>query len=67
MMTTRQGQKSVYYLAGIAEGFETIAFMVAFCMFPSVFPVLALAFAALCWISAVGRLLLGWNLLATDP
>src|SRR5712691_10771804 len=34
IVTTRQGQKSIYYLAGIAEGFETIAFMIAFCLFP---------------------------------
>jgi phosphatidylglycerophosphate synthase len=66
MITTRQGQKSVYYLAGIAEGFETIAFMIAFCLFPSSFPILAMIFASLCWISAIGRLLLGWKLLAAD-
>ena len=62
--TTRQGQKSIYYLAGIAEGFETIAFMIAFCLFPTAFPILAMIFATLCWISAVGRLVLGWTLLA---
>ena len=62
--TTRQGQKSVYYLSGIAEGFETIAFMIAFCLFPTAFPILAIIFATLCWISAVGRLVLGWTLLA---
>jgi phosphatidylglycerophosphate synthase len=66
MITTRQGQKSIYYLAGIAEGFEAIAFMIAFCMFPSSFPILAIIFASLCWISAVGRLILGWKLLAAD-
>jgi len=66
MITTRQGRKSIYYLAGIAEGFETIAFMIAFCLFPSSFPILAVIFASLCWISAVGRLLLGWKLLAAD-
>jgi phosphatidylglycerophosphate synthase len=63
MKTTRQGQKSIYYLAGIAEGFETIVFMAAFCLFPTHFPILALIFAALCWISAVCRLVLGWKLL----
>jgi phosphatidylglycerophosphate synthase len=63
MRTTRQGYKSIYYLAGIAEGFETIVFMAAFCLFPSSFPILALIFATLCWISAVGRLVLGWKLL----
>jgi phosphatidylglycerophosphate synthase len=64
--TTRQGQKSIYYLAGIAEGFETIAFMIAFCLFPSAFPILAIIFATVCWISAVGRLVLGWKLLAAQ-
>ena len=66
MVTTRHGQKSIYYLAGIAEGFETICFMVAFCIFPSAFPILALVFATLCWISAVGRFVLGWKLLVAD-
>jgi phosphatidylglycerophosphate synthase len=66
VVTTRHGQKSIYYLAGIAEGFETICFMVAFCIFPSAFPILALVFATLCWISAVGRLVLGWKLLVAD-
>ena len=63
MRTTGQGHKSIYYLAGIAEGFETIVFMGAFCLFPSSFTILALIFATLCWISAVGRLALGWKLL----
>lgn len=66
IVTTHHGQKSIYYLAGIAEGFETICFMVAFCIFPSAFPILALVFATLCWISAVGRLVLGWKLLVAD-
>jgi len=65
-VTTRQGQKSIYYVAGIAEGFETIAFMIAFCLFPSAFPILAMIFATVCWISAVGRLVLGWRLLAAQ-
>jgi phosphatidylglycerophosphate synthase len=64
IVPTRQGRKSIYYLAGIAEGFETIAFMVAFCLFPSAFPILATIFATVCWLSAVGRLVLGWRLLA---
>ena len=64
--TTRQGRKSIYYLAGIAEGFETIAFMIAFCLFPSAFPVLAIIFCTLCWISAVSRLVLGWQLLTAE-
>jgi phosphatidylglycerophosphate synthase len=66
MITSRQGQKTIYYLAGIAEGFETIVFMVAVCLFPSAFPTLAIVFATMCWISAVARLVLGWKLLAAD-
>ena len=62
MRTTRQGHKSIYYLAGIAR-IETIVFMTAFCLFPGTFPMLALIFAALCWISTAGRLVLGWKLL----
>src|SRR5262245_14544956 len=64
LTTARQGQKSIYYLAGLAEGFETIAFMTAFCVFPTAFPALATIFAILCWVSAAGRVALGWRLLA---
>ena len=35
------GSRSIYYLGGIAEGSETIAFFAAFCLFPSAFHVLA--------------------------
>lgn len=64
LVTDRQGQKSIYYLAGLMEGFETIAFMTAFCLFPAQFAVLATVFGGLCWISAAARLVLGWRLLA---
>jgi phosphatidylglycerophosphate synthase len=58
-----QGQKSLYYVAGLAEGSETVIAFALFCLFPAAFPWLALAFAALCMASATGRLLLGWRLL----
>ena len=64
LTTTAQGQKSIYYLAGLSEGFETIVFMVACCLVPAAFPILATAFAVLCVLSAAGRLVLGWRLLA---
>jgi len=64
LVTMRQGHKSIYSLAGLAEGFETIVFMAAFCLFPAQFPVLAFVFAALCLVSAGGRLVLGWKMLA---
>jgi phosphatidylglycerophosphate synthase len=59
-----RGSKSIYYLGGIAEGSETIAFFAAFCLFPSAFPVLALIFGIICIVSAVARVRLGWNRLA---
>ena len=62
-MTAAQGRKSIYYLAGLAEGFETIAFMIVVCVFPAAFPLAAIAFAILCAASAVGRIVLGYRLL----
>jgi phosphatidylglycerophosphate synthase len=63
LTTAAQGKKSIYYLAGLAEGSETVVFMIAVCLFPQAFPAFAVAFAILCWISAAGRLVLGWKLL----
>jgi phosphatidylglycerophosphate synthase len=63
LTTMRHGHKSIYYLAGIAEGFETIVFVTAFCVWPEWFTHLAIAFATLCFISATGRLVLGWKML----
>lgn len=64
LATAAQGEKSIYYLAGLAEGFETVIFMVATCLFPAAFPIFASAFAALCLVSAGARLVLGWKLLS---
>ena len=50
--TQAQGLKSLYYVGGLAEGSETIAVFVAFCLWPSAFPVVAYAFAVLCFLSA---------------
>lgn len=61
--TAAQGHKSIYYLAGL-EGFETIAFMIAVCLFPVAFPVLATVFAILCTISAMARIVLGCLLMS---
>ena len=59
-----RGSRSIYYIAGIAEGSETIAFFAAFCLFPSAFPVLALIFGIICIVSAIARVRLGWKKLA---
>jgi phosphatidylglycerophosphate synthase len=64
LTTADQGEKSIYYLAGLAEGFETVAFMVAACLFPNAFPLLATVFATLCGLSAAARVVMGWKLLS---
>lgn len=53
--------KGIYYLGGLTEGAETIAIFVAFCLFPAAFPVLALVFAAACFVTTVTRWLAGWQ------
>lgn len=63
LTTAAQGEKSLYYVAGLAGGFETIAFFVAFCLWPQWFPTLAIAFASLCALSAIGRVAFGWRTL----
>jgi phosphatidylglycerophosphate synthase len=64
LTTTRRGQKSFYHLGGLAEGSETILFLVAGCLFPAWFPWLAWGFGALCWLTTLGRVAAGWRDLA---
>jgi len=52
-----QGRKSLYYLGGLAEGTETIAFLVAALLLPGAFPLLAWLFGAVCWLTTAGRVL----------
>ena len=58
METTKRGAKSLYFTGGLLEGFETIVFFVALCLFPSYFALLAWVFGALCFITAGSRILL---------
>ncbi|MDD7911145.1 MULTISPECIES: CDP-alcohol phosphatidyltransferase family protein [Pseudovibrio] len=58
MNTRAQGIKSFYYLGGLAEGLETIAVFIAFCLFPSLFVYIAWGFACVCFISAIARIFL---------
>jgi len=62
--TDRRGRKSFYYLGGLAEGTETVIALVAMCLFPSQFIVIAMIFAAMCWITTVARILEARALLA---
>lgn len=59
LTTEAQGTKSLYYLGGLAEGAETIGLFLLMALFPAWFPVLAWAFAAVCFLSAGARVLIG--------
>lgn len=62
--TQLQGTKSLYFMAGLAEGAETIAVFAVFCLYPAGFPWVAGAFALVCYTSAAARLVLAWRALA---
>jgi phosphatidylglycerophosphate synthase len=48
-------KKGLYYLGGLAEGAETIAFLVLVCLLPQAFPLLATIFAGICFVTALAR------------
>lgn len=54
--------KGIYYLGGLTEGAETIAFFIAICLFPAAFPILALIFAAAATITGATRYAAAWTL-----
>lgn len=53
-----RGEKSLFFTTGLAEATETIAVFVAMCLFPSWFPLLAWGFAAVCFYTALSRIVL---------
>jgi phosphatidylglycerophosphate synthase len=61
METTAQGEKSLYFTAGLLEGTETIIFFVLIVIFPDWFAALAWVFGALCFLTAGARVLLAWR------
>jgi phosphatidylglycerophosphate synthase len=58
MTTSSRGEKSLYFTAGLLEGSETIAFFVLLCLWPAGFVPLAWGFGALCFVTALARVLL---------
>lgn len=52
------GEKSIFFTTGLAEATETIAVFVLMCLFPAWFPVLACVFAAICFYTALSRIVL---------
>ena len=61
--STARGQKAFYYLGGLTEGTETIIFYIIICLFPQYFPVLAVTFGGLCWLTVIGRFGSAYSLL----
>ena len=51
--------KSIYYLQGLTEGFETTAVLLLMCLVPEWFEWLAWGFGALCLITTVSRIIEG--------
>ncbi|MFA3789907.1 CDP-alcohol phosphatidyltransferase family protein [Aliiglaciecola sp. SL4] len=59
-------QKSLHYMGGLAEGFETILVLCLFCLLPNHFVLIASVFAVICWLTAIIRIWVGYRtLLAT--
>lgn len=61
MTTTARGVKSLYFTSGLLEGTETILFLAAICWWPLWFAPLAWGFGALCFVTALARVLLAWR------
>lgn len=55
-----KGKKGIYYLGGLTEGTETIAFLCVCCIWPQQFIWLASMFAALCLLTTALRIYRGW-------
>jgi hypothetical protein len=55
LVSRANGRKSFFHATGLIEGSESIAFAVAFCLWPGAFAALAWAFAALCLLTAALR------------
>ena len=53
--------KSFYFLGGLTEATETLAFFGAMCLWPQHFAVLAYVFSALCAITIATRIFWGWR------
>lgn len=64
MVSTVRGEKSLYFTTGLAEGTETIAVLSVMCVFPQHFTVIAYVFAAICFYTALSRIILAGRVFA---
>jgi phosphatidylglycerophosphate synthase len=60
-------QKSLHYMGGLAEGFETILVLCLFCIMPQHFVLIAFVFASICWLTALIRIWGGFKTLQSLP
>lgn len=58
LSTDQRGSKSLYFTTGLAEGTETIVTFVLFCLLPQWFALIAYIFAAVCFYTALSRIML---------
>lgn len=61
MASVAHPRKGFYYLGGLTEASETLICFVLMCLLPGWFSVLAYAFAALCAVTFVTRIVAGWR------
>jgi phosphatidylglycerophosphate synthase len=61
--TELRGKKSLYYLGGLTEGFETIVVFVLACLWPAWFPLIAWLYGGLCWLTTATRIAVAWQTL----
>ena len=56
LSTEARGRKSFFYVGGIAEGSETIAFFIIVCIWPDFFVMATWIFATMCWFTVAQRI-----------
>jgi phosphatidylglycerophosphate synthase len=61
MTSVAYPDKSFYFLGGLTEATETLAFFVTMCLWPAAFIDLAYLFASLCGVTVITRLWWGWR------
>lgn len=58
LSTDARGQKSLYFTTGLAEASETLAVFCLMCLWPAQFALIAFVFAAICFYTALSRVVL---------
>lgn len=61
MTSTAYPDKSFYFLGGLTEAGETLAFFIAMCLWPHYFAWLAWSFCVLCVLTIAMRIYWGWQ------